>query len=78
MYYLTETGHPVKSNCPNKKWTLTDKTTYDTKCLEINSKSEADRLAAEEAAKPAQEYEAKIQDKLREIAIKELGKEVIE
>ena len=72
MYYLTETGQPVISNCPNKNWTLVEKKIHDDKCAEISAKSEADRLASEEAAKPAQEYEAKIQAKLREIAIKEL------
>ena len=75
MYYLTDTGHPVISNAPDKNWALIDKKTHDDKCAEINAKVEADRLAAEEAARPAQEYEAKIQAKLREMAIAEIAKD---
>lgn len=75
MYYLTDKGHPVKSNCPAKTWTACNQQTYDIKCKEINDKCKADDLALEESLKPQREYEAKIQIKLREMAIKEIEKE---
>lgn len=41
-----------------------------------NDKSEADREALELSMKPQQEHEAEIQAKIREMAIKELEKEI--
>ena len=75
MYYLTKERNPIMSNVPDPVWSLITKEEHDTLAKTINDKAKADRLAAEEAAKPAQEYEKKIQAKLREMAIKELEKE---
>jgi hypothetical protein len=75
MYYLDDNNNPVMSNAPEKTWTLIDKKRYDEVCTQKNAEAEASRLAIEEALKPIQEYEAKIQAKLREIAIKEIEKE---
>ena len=63
------------SNVPDPVWSLITKEEHDTLAKTINDKAEADRLVAEEAAIPAQKYEKKIQDKLREMAIKEIEKE---
>jgi hypothetical protein len=75
MYYIDDNNNLVMSNAPAKSWTLIDKKRYDEVCTQKNAEAEASRLAAEEAARPAQEYEAKIQAKIREIAIKEIEKE---
>ena len=68
MYFLDDRNNPVMSNAPAKTWTLIDKKRYDEVCTQKNTEAEALRLAAEEAAKPAQEYEAKIQAGLRLMA----------
>ena len=63
------------SNVPDPVWSLITKEEHDTLAKTINDKARADREALEESLKPAQEYEKKIQAKLREMAIKELEKE---
>ena len=63
------------SNVPDPVWSLITKEEHDTLAKTINDKARADREALELSLKPQKEYEAKIQNKLREMAIKEIEKE---
>ena len=75
MYWINKlTGIPFEANHNRPDADQIKKQTYDEKVKQWNDKAEADRLATEEATRPVREYEKKIQDKLREMAIKELEK----
>ena len=73
MYYEFD-GSPFECNYERPEARKLNAEEYFDLVKKCNDKAEADRLAAEEASRPAQEYEKKIQAKLREMAIKELEK----
>jgi len=72
MYYITPEGYPVNTNSPLPEWIEKSKEEYDVIVANKQASDRARRATEIELLKPAQEYEAKIQAKLREIAIKEL------
>ena len=74
MYYEFS-GNPFECNYERSEANEITKKQYDIIVKQVNDKARADREAYEESLKPAQEYEKKIQAKLREMAIKELEKE---
>lgn len=75
MPYYKANGYPFYCNLPRPEAVEITKEEHDKLVKEINDKFEADRIAVQEAAKPVLEYEAKIQAKMREIAIKEIENE---
>ena len=77
MYFITEKGFPVKSNRPAKNWIEITEEEYIQKSAEINAEAERQRQEAEEKARPQREYNQKLQDKMKELAKKELEKEGI-
>jgi hypothetical protein len=70
--YLTQEGHPVKTNCPQATWTEVSEIAYEAKVKEINDKTDADKKKQDDDMKIIQEQDKRIAAKLREIALKDL------
>ena len=75
MFFLNKLNHPIKTNCQTSDMTEITEQQYILERNELNSKAEANWEALMLSLKPQQDYEKKIQDKLREMAIKEIEKE---
>jgi len=74
MYYK-QNRHPFECNYERPDAVEISKEEYDALVKSVNDKWTADHEALMLSLKPQQDYEKKIQNKLREMAIKEIEKE---
>lgn len=76
-YYLTPEGMPVKASHPQPDWTEISEEDYIKICDQKNKEIEEEQKKLDEQMKPKLEQRKRIQAKMKELALQELGEEEI-
>jgi hypothetical protein len=74
-YYETLEGMPVKTNCPQKDWTEITEQDYADICNQRNKQIKDEQKVLDEQMKPIIDQRKRIQAKMEEMALSELGEE---